>query len=379
MPCSTCSARICAVISAGSSRPRSCSVRGSPIKTTPHARRLRGEFARSTPNSRTVRSSWPRRGISSCSMTRNGSTNRLMRFLPSRVGIRSDAGEKLIADLGDGGGLGFLAVWHHTEQRDFAEVWEDTDVCSFGQAMTTAGGVVEHEAGDLQSTCVGLANGQQSVIEGAEAEAGDDYYLEFQGFREVGDEVILPDWDEEAPCPFDEDHIVAPCQLLVRAKNPAEVDVLAFDFCRHTRRQRIAQIDGVDDVERLLVIHDRGVDFGVVSSAFAAGDGFEGGGGEAAAAEVGEQRGGDVRFADARVRSRDEYSPAHYRFSVPQTPAVASTASSGVMGTRNRLLDSGPEDRATKYRSNSTGTIDPHSSRFTPRRLRRTTTSNAAL
>jgi hypothetical protein len=55
----------------------------------------------------------------------------------------------VIADLAGGGGLGFLAVRHYTQQRDLAEFWEDTDVCFFGQAMATAYGVVEDEAGNL--------------------------------------------------------------------------------------------------------------------------------------------------------------------------------------------------------------------------------------
>jgi len=44
-------------------------------------------------------------------------------FLAKPVGIRSDAGEKVIADLAGGGGLGFLAVRHYTQQRDFAKFW----------------------------------------------------------------------------------------------------------------------------------------------------------------------------------------------------------------------------------------------------------------
>jgi hypothetical protein len=84
--------------------------------------------------------------------------------------------------------------------------------------------------------------------------------------------------DEKSAGTFDEDYGILGGQLLVRSLNLAEVDGLAFEFCCDARRQRVAQVDGVDHVERLFVIHDRRVDFRVVASAWAAGDGFEGGG-----------------------------------------------------------------------------------------------------
>jgi len=121
------------------------------------------------------------------------------------------------------------------------------------------------------------------VIDGAEAEAGDDYEREVQGFREVGDKVIIADRDEEAPCPFDENDFVTFSQLLIGSQNFSEVNGLALEFGGDAGSQWMSKVDGIDHVEWLLVIHDRRVDFGVVASTFAAGDGFEGGGTHATA------------------------------------------------------------------------------------------------
>jgi len=78
-----------------------------------------------------------------------------------------------MADSAGGGGQGFLAVRHYTEQRGLAKFWQDADVC-FSASHGDADGVVEDEAGNFQSMPTGLADGQQSVIDCAEAEAGDD-------------------------------------------------------------------------------------------------------------------------------------------------------------------------------------------------------------
>ena len=74
---------------------------------------------------------------------------------PPQNGLR----EKPVTNVAGGSGEGFLAVRDHTEQWDFAEFWQDKDVGFFCEAVWTANGVVEHEAGDLQAVRFGLVDG----------------------------------------------------------------------------------------------------------------------------------------------------------------------------------------------------------------------------
>src|SRR5882724_4836465 len=144
---------------------------------------------------------------------------------------------------------------HHAEEWDLTQLRQKLNIGFLGEALTTTDGGVEHKTGDLQAVCVGLADGQQGVIDGAEAEAGDDYYRKFQGFGEIGYEIVIADRNEESAGAFDENYIVTHGQLLVRAEDLAEVDAFALDFCGDARRERAPKINGIDRVERLLMIH----------------------------------------------------------------------------------------------------------------------------
>jgi len=53
-----------------------------------------------------------------------------------------------------------------------------------------------------------------------------------------------------------------------------EIDGLALEFRGDAGRERMAEVNGIDHVERLLVIHDCRIDFRVMSSAGTAGDGL---------------------------------------------------------------------------------------------------------
>src|SRR5437870_3992667 len=124
------------------------------------------------------------------------------------------------------------------------------------------------------------------------------------------------------------------------------IDPAMFETGGDTGRQWMPQENWVDDVEGNFVVHQAGKLPGIVAAARAAGDGLERRRGHALPAQFAQQRRSHVRFADAGIRARDERARSH---SDLLPPATARTASTGVIGSRNRLLDSGPPVSATKY------------------------------
>lgn len=120
-------------------------------------------------------------------------------------------------------------------------------------------------------------------------------------------------------------------------RESVEIDAFVFQPRRNARRERATEIDRIDHVEGLLVLHDRRVNFGVMSSTSAASNRLESCCPHAASPQLGQQRRRDVRFADAGVGPGDEKSCVHVFFSDLHAPATARTARKGVIGTRYRL------------------------------------------
>jgi hypothetical protein len=74
-----------------------------------------------------------------------------------------------------------------------------------------------------------------------------------------------------------------------------------FEFGGDVRSEWMAEINRVENVERLFVVHQGGVTLGVAAAIGAAGNRFHCAGTETAAAEFAEQKRGDESFADACV------------------------------------------------------------------------------
>src|SRR5262245_56093877 len=165
---------------------------------------------------------------------------------------------------------------------------------------------VQDDAGNRQAAAPSLDDGEESVVHGAKAGAGDDEDWERELGGEIGDRPVRTDRDEQPAYALDDRHLVPLGELDDACQDLVQVERRSLEPRGDEGRQRRREGERRDLVELLLEARP-----GLEGRRIAVPglDGLHDADVDAARAERARDRRRDDRLADTRVRPGHEESP----------------------------------------------------------------------
>ena len=189
------------------------------------------------------------------------------------------------------------------EDGDIEHGLEDEGVGDGGEVAGVCG-VVEDNACAGEAAVLDGADGEDGVVEGAEAVVGDDDDGEIEESGEVGHGAAFGERDFPAAGAFDEDAVVLGGEFGPRGEDGGVVEGVVFEEGGGHGREGLAVGDRVDEVE--VGAGGAGVEESDGVFTAAAGDWFEADGAGALSGEGAEEEAGDVGFACVGAGAGDE-------------------------------------------------------------------------
>ena len=225
-----------------------------------------------------------------------------------------------------GGDMGLAGV---DFEEDSGVAGEDLGVGALGD-VGIGREVVEDDAGAVESAGADGFQGEEGVVEAAEAVRDDDDDREIEADGEVGDGFRFGYRDQPAAGAFDEERGVFGGKFVEPIDERIEREGAVFELRGDEGGGGGLEPDGVGFVERERIFRGGAEDFDI--GAFAAAEGLKGDGAEAGLTEgAGEERGGEG-FSHAGVGASEE--EVHRPPEVSSRKTVSSERSGWRVATR---------------------------------------------
>ena len=211
---------------------------------------------------------------------------------------------------------------------------------------------VQHDHGDLQSSCPSRLEREQRVVYRAEPRAGDEHERKPEPAGEVGDRPVLAHRHEQPAGAFDDEQVVAARELPDGLEDHVGYDGPALELRGHERRQRRGEGVRAHVVRCVARVGSRPQQHGVPRRIVSQGAALDRLRDADVVAMGGEQpckTARDRRLADLGVGGGDEVAP-HGVPSVasvtacPRIPSIASR-SSGSVASGGRNVTTSPSGR----------------------------------